>query len=134
MREIKYIVLHCTGAPANQSTAEIKAYWKRVNGWKDPGYHFLINPDGSYDVLQPIEKPTNGVKGYNANAIHICYKGGANGLDTRTDKQKETMEMLVRQMHVKFPKAEIKGHRDFPNVQKSCPGFEVKEWLKEIKL
>jgi len=74
MREIKYITLHCTAGPANQSTDEIKRYWKRVNGWKDPGYHFLINPDGSYDVLQPIEKPTNGVKGYNATAIHICYK------------------------------------------------------------
>lgn len=138
MREIRYIVLHCTGAPANQRTAEIKAYWKRVNGWKDPGYHFLINPDGSYDVLQPIEKPSNGVKGYNATAIHICYKGGANGLDTRTDKQKETMEMLVRQMKTKFPKAEIKGHRDFLQKGKpgwkDCPGFEVKEWLKEIKL
>lgn len=134
MREIKYIVLHCTGAPANQSTAEIKAYWKRVNGWNDPGYHYLVNKDGSFDQLQPIEKPSNGVKGYNANSIHICYKGGANGIDTRTQEQKKSMEMLVRQMKAKFPKAEIKGHRDFPNVQKSCPSFEVSEWLKEIKL
>lgn len=134
MREIKYIVIHCTDAPANQSTKEILNYWRVHNGWKDPGYHYLINTNGSYDQIFPIEKPTNGVKGYNATAIHICYKGGANGLDTRTDKQKETMEMLVRQMHVKFPKAKIKGHRDFPNVQKSCPSFEVKEWLKEIKL
>lgn len=134
MRDIKYIVIHCTAGPANQSTEEIKNYWRKVNGWKDVGYHYLINTNGSFDVLSPLEKPTNGVKGYNSKSVHICYKGGQNGIDTRTEKQKETMEMLVRQMHVKFPKADIKGHRDFPDVKKLCPSFEVSEWLKEIKL
>ena len=28
--------------------------------------------------------------------------------------------------------AEILGHRDLPWVRKSCPCFDVKEWLKEI--
>jgi N-acetylmuramoyl-L-alanine amidase len=134
MREIKYIVLHCTGAPINQSTDSIKTHWRVVNGWKSVGYHYLISADGGFEQLSPIESPTNGVKGYNATSIHICYKGGAGGFDTRTEAQKTTLEMLVKQMAKRFPKAEIKGHRDFPNVQKSCPSFEVKDWLKEIKL
>lgn len=138
MRDIKYIVLHCTSAPANQTTEEIKQYWKKVNGWKEVGYHYLINENGSYDVLQALEKPTNGVKGHNAKSIHICYKGGQNGVDTRTDKQKQTMEILVRQMHKRFPNAEIKGHRDFLQKGKlgwkDCPSFDVADWLKSCKI
>lgn len=134
MREIKYIVIHCTGAIGNQSTDSIKKYWRDVKAWKSVGYHYLISMDGSYEQLSPIESPTNGVKGYNATSIHICYKGGSGGIDSRTEQQKETLEMLVNQMKAKFPKAEIKGHRDFPDVQKSCPSFDVSDWLKTIKL
>jgi N-acetylmuramoyl-L-alanine amidase len=102
--------------------------------WKSVGYHYLISINGLFEQLEAIERPTNGVAGYNANSIHICYKGGFNGVDTRTEAQKQTLTMLVKQMKAKFPKAEIKGHRDFPNVQKSCPSFDVATWLKEIKL
>lgn len=130
MREIKYIVIHCTAAPANQKTSVILDYWKRVNGWRDPGYHFIVNADGSYEQLHPIEKPSNGVAGYNANSLHICYKGGANGVDTRTKEQKATLLDLVRKYSRLFPNAEIKGHRQFAGVTKLCPSFDVTEWVK----
>jgi N-acetylmuramoyl-L-alanine amidase len=134
MRPIKYIILHCTGAIGTQSTASIKNYWKTVMKWKNVGYHYLISMDGGFEQLEALERPTNGVAGYNANAIHICYKGGLNGVDTRTEMQKRTLEMLVKQMKAKFPDAEIKGHRDFPNVTKSCPAFSVIDWLKSINI
>jgi N-acetylmuramoyl-L-alanine amidase len=134
VRKISYIVLHCTGAPAKQSTDSIKKHWAEVMKWKSVGYHYLISIDGGVEQLEALERPTNGVAGYNGNAIHICYKGGLNGVDTRTEEQKETLEMLVKQMKAKFPDAEIKGHRDFKNVQKYCPSFEVKDWLQTIKL
>jgi N-acetylmuramoyl-L-alanine amidase len=118
MRKIKYITIHCTGAIGTQSTASIKNYWIKVMKWKSVGYHYLISMDGGFEQLEALERPTNGVAGYNATAIHICYKGGLNGVDTRTEAQKETLEMLVKQMKAKFPDAEIKGHRDFPNVKK----------------
>jgi N-acetylmuramoyl-L-alanine amidase len=102
--------------------------------WKSVGYHYLISINGLFEQLQALEQPTNGVAGYNANAIHICYKGGLNGVDTRTEAQKQTLEMLVKQMKAKFPDAEIKGHTDFPNVTKSCPNFDVTNWCKTIKL
>lgn len=138
MREIKYIVIHCTGSLAMQSTAEIKAYWRNVNKWKTVGYHYIISVDGRFEQLSPIESPTNGVKGFNQHSIHICYKGGLGGVDTRTEEQKETLKMLVKQMAKRFPKAEIKGHRDFLTKGKSgwkeCPSFDVSEWIKEINL
>jgi N-acetylmuramoyl-L-alanine amidase len=136
MRAINYIVIHCTAGSAHQSTQEIREHWSKL-GWKNPGYHYLINADGSIEELAQEASITNGVKGYNANSIHMSYKGGVSGgrpKDTRTQAQKEAMEGLVRDLHIRYPFAKILGHRDFPLVNKACPSFDVAEWLEEIKL
>jgi N-acetylmuramoyl-L-alanine amidase len=117
MRTIKNIILHCTGGAANQSTEVIKKGWK-AKGWKNVGYHHLISGDGTDENLADDETITNGVAGHNANSIHVCYKGGwdskaKKGADTRTPAQKKKMEELVRHYKAKYPKAVIKGHRDF---------------------
>lgn len=139
MREIKYIVLHCTAGPQTQTIEAIQAYWKNSLGWKSPGYHYLIKADGTAVNLQPVEKLSNGVAGYNANAIHISYIGGVDKylrpFDNRTDAQKQTQIQLIRKFKVMFPKAVVCGHRDFPGVKKACPSFDVKSWinLSELK-
>lgn len=138
MRTIKHIVLHCTATAQNATVNAIQRYWKNNLGWKNPGYHFLIEPCGRITQLQPISKPANGVKGYNTNAIHISYIGGIDSSgeshDTRTKEQVNSMTGLLKALHAVYPKAEILGHRDFPGVNKGCPSFEVKDYLKEIQL
>ena len=138
MRTIKNIVLHCTATPQTASIDAIKNYWRTVLGWRDPGYHYIIKPDGTAVNLHPIEKPSNGVAGHNANSIHISYIGGvgkkAVAMDNRTDAQKQTMIDLIKQFKKQFPKAQVLGHRDFPGVKKSCPSFDVKEWVKCVGL
>ena len=73
---------------------------------------------------------------YNAHSIGICYEGGLDEkgkpADTRTPAQKESLEDLLYGLALDYPDAEILGHRDLPWVRKSCPCFDVKEWLKEI--
>ena len=133
MREIKYIVLHCTATDQSAKVESIQRYWRENLGWNSPGYHWIILPNGSLRMLQDISKPTNGVAGYNANSIHISYIGGKDR-DDRTDQQKKAMYELVKKLMKDFPKAEVKGHRDFPGVKKACPNFEVKTWLKEVNL
>lgn len=134
MRDIDYIVLHCTAGPQNQTVEAIQNYWRVSLAWKSPGYHFLIKANGEAIQLLPIEKPSNGVKGFNANSIHISYIGGVDkagrALDNRTPEQIRTQIELLTKYKAMFPKAEIKGHRDFPNVTKECPSFDVKTWLK----
>lgn len=149
MREIKYIIIHCTASQQTKSVEQIQKDWKD-GGWKFPGYHFIIKPNGALAELHPIEKPSNGVKGYNANSIHISYIGGVDRdnkpFDNRTDSQKKAMYELVKMLKGKFPQAEIKGHRDFsPDLDgdgiiekfewlKACPSFEVSEWVKQVGL
>lgn len=147
-RKILYLVLHCTASPQTQKVKDILAYWKNALGWKSPGYHVIVQPDGVAVELQPIELPTNGVKGFNSNSIHISYIGGvdSNGkaLDNRTPQQKETITRYLKKWHAMFPSAKILGHRDFsPDKNgngrvdpweriKECPSHEVSDWLKEI--
>ena len=93
MRKIKFIVIHCTAGSAQQRTSDIWAYWKSKL-WSKPGYHKLVSADGTYETLADDETITNGVHGFNAVSIHICYKGGLDGKDTRTEAQKETIGNL----------------------------------------
>jgi N-acetylmuramoyl-L-alanine amidase len=134
MRNIKYIVVHCTATPADQKIENIKWYWREIKKWKAPGYHYIIKKDGTVVRLQDEEKIANGVAGYNEVSVHISYIGGidASGkpFDTRTKAQQESLFDMIMELSEKYPKAEILGHRDFPGVKKACPSFDVKTWLK----
>lgn len=138
-RKIKYIIIHCSATPPKLDigAAEIDR-WHRQRGWNEIGYHFVIRKNGTLEKGRDLYKVPAQAKGYNKNAIGICYVGGLDEelkpKDTRTNWQKTTMEALVKALHDIYPEAEILGHRDLPGVHKSCPSFDVKTWLKEIRL
>ena len=131
MRNINYIAIHCTATQPESSIASIQNYWKNNLGWKNPGYHYIIDRFGNVVNLLPIELVSNGVQGYNSQTINISYVGGIDKSgkpkDTRTEAQKQSILKLLKELRVKFPKAKIQGHRDFPNVKKACPSFEAKK-------
>ena len=131
MRNINYIAIHCTATQPETSIASIQNYWKNNLGWKNPGYHYIIDRFGNVVNLLPIELVSNGVQGYNSQTINISYVGGIDKSgkpkDTRTEAQKQSILKILKELRVKFPKAKIQGHRDFPNVKKACPSFDAKK-------
>lgn len=137
MRNIKYIAVHCTATSQKTSIAAIQRYWKINLGWKMPGYHFIILPNGVAVQLLPIEEISNGVQGFNSVLINIAYLGGVdaknNPLDNRTREQKSTLLGLLKNYKKQFPNAIIQGHRDFPNVKKACPSFDAKKEYQNLK-
>ena len=136
MRKIKYIAVHCTATPQTTSIDSIKNYWKTNLGWKMPGYHYIIKPDGEAVNLLSVDQVSNGVKGFNSQTINISYIGGVDELekpiDNRTEAQKATLLNLLKLFKTRFPKAIIQGHRDFPNVKKACPSFNAKKEYENI--
>lgn len=138
MRKITHICLHCTATPQTTTVESIQRFWRapkpKGNGWTKPGYHHIIKPDGTVVDLLPIDQISNGVAGHNANSIHISYIGGIDGkgnaIDNRTPSQIQAQIELLKKYKAMFPNAVILGHRDFPNVQKKCPSFDVKAWLE----
>ena len=129
MRPIKYIVIHCTATPQDTNIQSIIDYWKKVLGWNNNVYHFIIDKYGNSCKITPLDKIANGVKNFNKYSIHISYIGGVddNGraVDNRTTEQKYKLLYLIRELKNMFPNAIIKGHRDFPNVKKDCPSFDA---------
>jgi N-acetylmuramoyl-L-alanine amidase len=136
MREIKYIVIHCSASNPTTTKEAIINYWKNTLKWKTVGYHRLIDANGVVHELAKYEQVTNGVKGYNSESIHFSYIGGIDESgrpkDTRTIKQKESLLYLVKQAKKQFPNAIVQGHKDFKNVAKACPSFDAKSEYKDI--
>jgi N-acetylmuramoyl-L-alanine amidase len=134
IRNIKKIVVHCTATPITATLESIKNYWKTVRKWGDtPGYHYLIKRDGEVENLLSEDKVSYGAYGHNMESIHIAYIGGidaaGNPADNRTISQLDSMYYLIAGLLLKYPKSEPCGHRDFPNVKKACPCFDVKSWF-----
>jgi N-acetylmuramoyl-L-alanine amidase len=133
-RKVTKIIFHCTATQPNATVSAILRYWKEKLGWKSPGYHIIVTADGSWTQLQDFNLPTNGVKGHNANSIHVSYIGGIdkNGRakDTRTQGQHEIFEACHRLFAKALPTATHHGHYEFTN--KACPSFNVKQWIKSL--
>jgi len=137
MRNIKYLVVHCTATQPSATVEAIKKYWKEVRKWDKPGYHYLILRDGEIVQLLDEKEISNGVFGHNPESIHVSYIGGVdkdnNPIDNRSELQKHSMFDKLVELSEKYPQAQILGHRDFPNVAKACPSFDVRKWLHDYE-
>lgn len=147
MRKIERIFIHCTAGSQKQKIDDLRAEFKR-KGWRNPGYHYVIMPDGTVRQLLGEEKVSNGVQGYNQTSINVAYIGGIDAkgkaVDNRTDEQKKGLRTLLKELRGRYPKAQIMGHRDIsPDTNhngivdpweriKECPCFDAKVEYKDI--
>lgn len=139
MRNIKYIVVHCSAGSQRSSAQDVITYHTKTLGWKVCGYHYIIEPDGN--VVNSVNEAynSNGVKGRNSECINVCYIGGVDTsksglppIDNRTEAQKRSLRTLLADIHRRYPAAQILGHRDFPEVRKACPCFDAREEYSDL--
>ena len=150
MREIKNIVVHCTAGNQKQTAKEVVYFHtgpinKGCKGWSAPGYHYVVEANGTVVNTWPVEKISNGVKDHNSNIINVCWVGGLDltkpkpypPIDNRTAAQKASLVRLLTELKRRFPGAKIVGHRDFSEDKnhngiidpweriKDCPCFDA---------
>ena len=137
MRKINKIIVHCSATPEGRDvkTETIKDWHVNSNHWKDIGYHYVIELDGSIHKGRDESVVGSRCSGQNSNSIGICYVGGVakdgkTPKDTRTDAQKDALIKLLKELRAKYPNATIHGHREF--AAKACPSFDVKSEYKDI--
>lgn len=136
MREIEEIIVHCADTPEERDVKaeEIRRWHTKDRGWRDIGYHYVIDLDGTIEAGRPIEQVGSHCSGHNKNSIGVCYVGGCDEKmqpkDTRTEAQKASLLLLLKYLRQRYPKAKIYGHRDFAN--KSCPSFDAKKEYENI--
>lgn len=133
MRTIKYIAVHCTASSQTMTIDGLRQEFKR-KGWVNPGYHYVVAPDGKITQMLTEDNVSNGVKGFNAITVNVAYIGGIdrNGkpIDNRTPAQKASLLTLLRMLHKKYPTAIIQGHRDFSPDLNRDGRITPNEWIK----
>ena len=137
MRDINKIILHCSATPEDRKvTVEEIDKWHKERGFKSIGYHYVIYLDGSIYKGREEDEIGSHTIGQNTNSIGICYIGGCdskmNPKDTRTDAQKESLIMLVKNLLDKYEltSEDVYGHYQF--AAKACPSFKIEDLRKEI--
>lgn len=152
-RTTKYIVVHTSASrPSATVNAKVIKAWHLAKGWKDIGYHFVINRDGTVEKGRNVDEIGAHVEGWNAQTLGICLVGGLAEKDpwgpqnNYTNAQWKALKGLCGVLVVKYPKATILGHRDLspdkdhdglvePNEYvKACPCFDVRPWARAQKL
>lgn len=122
------IIVHCSDSNPERTTIDDIRAWHLARGWRDIGYHWVINPGGA--VLQGRREAEMGAhcQGDNEDSLGICLIGRAEF----TDAQFVALRMLVADIQRRFDitNAAVFGHRDRPSGAlqgKTCPNFEVRE-------
>jgi len=132
----KWIVIHCSATTVDQDVGveEIRIWHIRDRGWLDCGYHRVVRRTGEVEQGRPEWAIGSHVVGFNRDSVAVCLVGGADaqgkGENNFTPTQWETLEAIVRELLAKYPDAQLRGHRDFPDVKKACPSFDVGLWAR----
>lgn len=140
-RTTDYLVVHgaWTEKGHDADVDEIRE-WHLDRGFRDVGYHYVIRRDGRVQEGRTLEAMGAHLKGYNNQSVGICLVGGKpDNLSplipdyeewyfNYTWQQMGALQMLLEQIQKMYPDARIRGHNDFPGVQKDCPGFDVPAW------
>ena len=147
MRKIDSIIIHCSATKAGVNfTATDIDRWHHERGFNGIGYHYIIRLDGTLEKGRDIALTGAHCKGWNERSIGICYIGGldasGNPADTRTNAQKRILYQLIMDLQREYGILQVLGHRDTsPDLNgdgiiepyeyiKSCPCFDVKEFLR----
>lgn len=133
---IRYLTIHCTATPEGRDNKAHEVTEWDIARFGQPSYHHVIELDGTAVRTLPDTQLGAHTGGHNTGNIGISYVGGCardgkTPKDTRTPAQRATLARLVRQYQAAHPGLIVLGHRDWPDVAKACPSFDVPSWLKE---
>jgi hypothetical protein len=138
---VREIILHCSAtrpewmgnAPLSAKLAEIRRWHMQDRGWRNIGYHWLIDFDGQRAAGRRETDIGAHVVDHNRGTIGICLIGG-HGADA-DDKfaehfnsaQARTLRALIADIRNRTQIARVTGHNDY--AAKACPGFRVSGWI-----
>jgi hypothetical protein len=151
-RKIDTIVIHCSDSPNGRTlfagdpskpgfitpVMEIDNWhrardFKRLPEWRKKqnpnltsiGYHFVVYTRGAVATGRHVDEVGAHAAGYNATSLGVCLVGR----DQFTIEQWNALKQLVDGLQKQYPQARVIGHCAL-NQDKTCPNFDVAEWLK----
>lgn len=138
------VILHCSATrpswmhnrPLEDKIAEIRSWHVQDRGWKDIGYHFIVDRDGKIGRGRAETVIGAHTVGQNAGTIGVCLLGGHGSSerdkfeDNFTKEQLWATRWLVQNIASRTPIKKVSGHNQY--AAKACPGFQVRteDWVK----
>ena len=130
-KDIKYLVVHCSDTDNELDFGAKEIHKLHLSfGWDGIGYHAIIKRDGKIENGRPLYWVGAHVYGKNNVSLGVCLIGKNNF----TNEQYDSLLSVLKSWKNKYPKSKILGHKDFKSTNKTCPNFDVKAWLKKVKL
>jgi len=126
--DIKYLVVHCSDTPDNEPLTARDIHAMHLGfDWHGVGYHRVINREGVIEHGRPDYWIGAHVYEHNEESLGVCLIGRQHF----TEQQFNSLEKVLQEWTTQYPNAEVVGHCDFANTEKTCPNFNAKEWWKE---
>lgn len=128
-RPITEIIIHCSASAPCTTLEDIKR-WHKQRGFKDIGYHYVIEANGQLRNGRDINEPGAHCEGRNTSTIGVCLVGGFDGkkLHHFSKEQFKELRILLDGLYMSYGILPIAGHRKY--AKKECPNFLVDEWLE----
>jgi len=141
---VREIVVHCAATrpswmhnrPLADKVAEIRRWHVEDRGWRDIGYHWVIDRDGAVAPGRAETEIGAHVAGHNAGTIAISLIGGHGAsaddrfADHFTPAQDAALRRLIAEIEGRAGGAlQISGHNEY--APKACPGFHVARWYRQ---
>lgn len=138
MRTIDWLVVHTAGAydvarkqVVYQPTDVLRKYHQQHNGWRDIGYHWVIEEDGAVVPGRPEEQVGAHVGGFNDHTLGICVTGHGDFAPFKPAQLASLVRLCARICgERKLPGIRVIGHREAPlhgapSTAKTCPGVLI---------
>ena len=127
-KNIKLLVVHCSDTQDRKNFTAVDIHNMHLKfGWDGIGYHKVIERSGKIQNGRPEYWVGAHVKGKNSISLGVCLIGR----HKFTVKQFNSLERVLKKWKSFYPQAEIVGHVDTGNTNKTCPNFDVKNWIKD---
>jgi hypothetical protein len=140
-RALDTIIVHCAATPNGRPfTAADIDRWHGERGFQRKetarlvhrpllghiGYHYVIGLDGTIESGRHADEVGAHAYGHNAHSIGVCLIG----TDRFTRAQWNALATLLDELQDDHGPLRIIGHREVDTQGKTCPGFDVREWLE----
>ena len=124
------MIVHCSDTPDNENLSAIDIHKMHLSfGWDGIGYHKVILRNGDLQSGRPEYWEGAHTFGYNNKSLGVCLIGKKNFKKI----QFITLGNLIDSWMIKYPNANIIGHKEVTSSDKTCPNFDVKNWYRKWK-
>lgn len=119
--DIRYLVIHHTGAPATVGPHQIASAHVEENRWPGIGYHYVVDLNGTVYHTQDLTVVSYHARQFNPASVGIALMGDLTAAQPTPPQLEATARLIAGLLFdLGLPLDAVRGHREM--VPTPCPG------------